>query len=126
VNPEVRLKADATGAIDKNVSKPDRGWRWTGAPLGAEPSPVTRVYARAPSGAGQRQDPRVIRVLKPLVIANREALLLSPDAELITGASGTAVGHDDLDNFFALHLPALLVLQRGDDLPRLRVDHFAG
>ena len=52
--------------------------------------------------------------------------LLAADAELIAVAHRSSVGHHDLNHLFALDVPPFLVGERGHDLPRARVDHFAG
>src|SRR5437773_8982010 len=61
------------------------------------------------------------------------SLPLHADAELISSTDHSAVRDRDVEHLFALHLPAGLILQRGDDapgrdiddLPRGRVRHTA-
>src|SRR5690242_14819309 len=50
---------------------------------------------------------------------------LPPDSKLIPGAHYLAAIHHDLQHLLALKVTAHLVLQRGDDLLRLRVDDLA-
>jgi len=51
---------------------------------------------------------------------------LRSDGELIARPNRFAVGEDNLQELFALHVPADLVFQGGDNLFCLDVDDFTG